>query len=291
MSCTLFLMSEKGYAVISSICANGFSDKIQFVVSSKDKNVLKDYYDEVKEKCIEYFIPFYDKSNVPEILSTYCIAVSWRWIINLNNTKLIVLHDSILPKYRGFAPLVNMLINNESEIGVTAIFADKDYDKGDMILWKKKEIYYPIKISKAIELISDLYSEIVLKILNKIYTGITIDAYPQDEEDASYSLWRDEKDYGIDWNESSDYIKRFIDSVGFPYKGAYTIYDGRIIRVYDAEVVPDVRIENRCCGKTLFFEKGLPIVVCGEGLLKLIDVRDDSTLEKIDFKKFRIRFQ
>jgi methionyl-tRNA formyltransferase len=56
-----------------------------------------------------------------EICSDFNIAISWRWMLKVSN--LIVIHDSLLPKYRGFSPLVNMLINGEDTLGVTVLFA------------------------------------------------------------------------------------------------------------------------------------------------------------------------
>ena len=79
------------------------------------------------------------------------MAVSWRWMIKHPKNKLIVFHDSILPKYRGFAPLVNMLINGEKEIGVSAIFGADEYDSE--IISEKTTISYPIKIQKPFRLI------------------------------------------------------------------------------------------------------------------------------------------
>ena len=59
-------------------------------------------------------------------------AIGWKWIID-NTSQLIVLHDSLLPKYRGFSPLVNSLINGDTLTGVTALFASSEYDKGEII--------------------------------------------------------------------------------------------------------------------------------------------------------------
>ena len=86
----------------------------------------------------------------------YQLAIGWRWLIS-GTENLIVLHDSLLPKYRGFAPLVNSLINGEQEIGVTAIWAGPEFDAGEIIFQEKAGICYPIKIQEAIEIVSGLY--------------------------------------------------------------------------------------------------------------------------------------
>ncbi len=292
MTVSLYLMGKKGYSVLSGIISIGQSHLIDKVIIAKDKSVEDDYYDSLKEVCLKSKINCYDKNESFAITSQYCIAVSWRWLISVDATfQLIILHDSLLPKYRGFAPLVNMLINKEPRIGVTAIFADKEFDKGNIIIQKSISISYPIKIGTVIELISPLYVQIVCEILRKIEFGIVLDSTPQDERFATYSLWRDEEDYRIDWNLSSSDIMQFVYSVGFPYKGASTICDGNLFRIYNCELYDDVKIENRTPGKVLFCVDNYPVVVCGIGLLKITQLCDCFGNMYLPIKKFRLKFK
>ena len=83
----------------------------------------------------------------------FSIAVAWKWLIKQKDI-LIVLHDSLLPKYRGYLPLVSQLINGEKEIGVTSFFANDKYDEGDIIYSSKIDIKYPITIEQAINQIN-----------------------------------------------------------------------------------------------------------------------------------------
>ena len=122
------------------------------------------------------------------------IAISWKWIIELNNT-LLVIHDSILPKYRGHLPLVSQLIDGEEEIGVTAILGNENYDEGDIIYTVKSRIKYPIKINDAIKIINTCYCETLEFLFENIKNNIQFNPTPQDHSKASYSLWRDEDDY------------------------------------------------------------------------------------------------
>ena len=290
-SVTLFIMTQKGYEVLKAI-AEDFRDNINAVISSRDLSIQKDYYEEIKEFCIRHGILFYDRADAYVINSQYAIAVSWRWLINKPPTQLIVLHDSLLPKYRGFNPLVSALINGEKKVGVTALLASERYDRGDIISQFAIELSYPIKIQDAIELMISSYKEMALRIIQKIANGETMQTVKQNEKEASYSLWRDEEDYKIDWSQSSEYIKRFIDAVGFPYKGAATTVSNKIARILDAEVVKDVKIENRTPGKVIFVEGFKPVVVCGTGLLKINEIVDDQTKKSLlPMSRFRIRFK
>ena len=288
----LFLMTQKGYEVLQAFVENIGTQYIDCVIGSRDPNVLNDYYEEISQLCKAKNVKFYNRKENYTLNSDYFFAISWRWLIKNLQDRLIVLHDSILPKYRGFAPLVTALINGENRIGVTALFANQDFDRGDIIDQSVIEINYPIKINDAIKKISQCYNHLVIQIAQKIISGEQISPRRQEEKVASYSLWLDEKDYNIDWGRDATFIKRFIDSVGYPYKGASTIIDKRKVRILDVEVEEDVPIENRTPGKVLFVKNGYPIVVCGKKLLKIMHAIDDETKQSVlPLKKFRVRFE
>lgn len=283
-------MGEKGLSALKAILP--FKSLIQQVVGAQDKNVRADYYDDIRAVCELENIEWHDRREQIDHNSEYSIAIAWRWmILSEEETKLIVLHDSLLPKYRGFAPLVNMLINREPYIGVTALYANSEFDKGDIIVQKKLPVTYPIRIQDAIESVSKLYSEIIYHIFETINSGESIPSYPQDESAATYSLWRDEMDYKIDWNQDAEYIQQFVYSLGFPFKGAYTTVDHQKFRVLDCKVVEDVIIENRCPGKVLFVRDECPIVVCGKGMLQITKLMTDDGLDYLPLKKYRTRFE
>ena len=287
---TLCLMGYKGLSVLRAIVKASLQDFVSLVIVSRDKNIVKDYYDEIIACCFENKIIYADRLSHPVITSYYVLAIAWRWLIPTDDKKLIILHDSILPKYRGFAPLVNMLKNMEPYIGVTAIYANDEYDKGEIIGIEKTKVSYPIRIEKAIELVSELYVSLVLKIAESLNRGEELTSQPQDESMATYSLWLDEEDYRIDWSLPADKILQFIYSVGLPYNGAYTcVDDQRVYRIWDAEIEKDVSIVNRTPGKLIFMKDGCPIIVCGQGLLKITAMTDEAGQNVLPLNKFRVR--
>lgn len=286
---SMFLMNQKGFYVLSEFIKNYPADIIGSIVSSTDSAVEKDYNDEIKALCSLHNIPYYDRTSHLHISHDYCFAVGWRWIIS-SAENLIVFHDSLLPKYRGFNPLVSCLINHEKKIGVTALFASDNYDAGEIIMQRETSIDYPIKINQAIDKICLLYFDLIKSITDSILHDKPLVAYRQNETEISYSLWRDEFDYKIDWNQEAASIKRFIDAVGYPYKGAYAFMGDEKIKIFDAEVLPDVNIENRTPGKVIFVEEGNPIVVCAKGLLKLTAMTDEMKKTILPLERFRVRF-
>lgn len=289
----LYIMTGKGYEVLRSLLTR--KEVIEYIVIGQDKKIENDFSSDIENLCKLNSIKFFHRGNEPELDEKYYVfSISWRWMIEHPQNQLIVFHDSILPKYRGFAPLVNMLINGEDKIGVSAIFGASEYDKGEIIAQKTTNISYPIKISEAIEINNVNYLNLVEIIVAKIANGEDLNSAPQDESQVSYSIWRDHEDYYIDWTKSADEIKRLIDAIGYPYLGARSrILNGYDVVVEDAEIFEDVYCELRHVGKVIFVEEGMPVVICGSGLLKITKasyMEEDTREPFLPMKSFRLRF-
>jgi methionyl-tRNA formyltransferase len=284
-------MNQKGLAVVEA-CGRALPPgSISLVVGDRDRNVKQDYFAELMSACSAHGIPFADRSQAAGLSPEYGLAVGWRWLIH-GCEKLIVLHDSLLPRYRGFAPLPAALINGDPAVGVTALLAAEEYDRGGIIAQKTVAVTYPIKIQQVIDRIAEACAELALPIVRAILDGVPLITHPQDEAAATYSPWRDEDDYRIDWSRDAREIQRTVDAMGPPYKGASSELDGVLVRVLDAAVDPDVKIEQRAPGKVTFVRDGLPIVACGAGMLRLLDVRDAEGVASIlPLRKFRSRFR
>lgn len=250
-------------------------------VASCFKQSAFDSCNKIKKLCVKTKIPYYKPS---ELLQKDCVVIVVGWPKLLKRTKsVIVMHDSLLPKYKGHCPTVTALIHGDSTIGVTAFLPNKRADCGKIIAQASISIKYPIKIKKAYELL--------LPCFIKCFTqhDKTQINFPQTQWD-SYSLWRDEEDYFIDWSGNATVINRQIDATGWPYDGARsntTSYGTTIIR--DATPVGDVNIVNRVPGKCLYFDAGKPVIVCGSGLLR-IDNAEQLNGNKCKFNKLKERF-
>jgi methionyl-tRNA formyltransferase len=289
-SLCLFAMNQKGLAVVEAVCMRP-NPSIACVVAARDANVRHDFYGEIQAASLKRGIPFLDRADAKDLSVEYAIAVGWRWMIR-GCRRLIVFHDSLLPRYRGFAPLPTALINGDEEVGVTALFGADEYDSGNIIAQRKLPIQYPVKIQEVVNRIAGLYAELAVELIGAILSGSPLASYPQDEGAASYSAWRDEDDYRIDWSLDAAAIKRLIDAVGYPYHGASADLNGTPARILDAAVDADVKIEQRFPGKVMFVRDGLPIVSCGTGMLWLLDVRNDAGTESLlPLPKFRTRFR
>lgn len=288
-SITLYVLSQKGFAVLQSLSKLKLLDQHDVVVVGRDKKVINDFSKDIVSLCKKNNIQYFKRKDHQELTTPFAMAIGWKWMLpTINN--LIVLHDSLLPKYRGFLPLVSAILNNEPEVGVTALFANDYYDSGEIIAQEKTSIKYPIKIQKVINLVQLNYQDLAVKIVTKIKKEQKLTSIPQNHKEATYSLWRDEKDYAIDWSKSAEEIQQFIYSIGEPYLGACSMVNGQLVRIFDADIFPDKEIINRDIGKVIFMEKKKPVVVCGKGLLRLTYVVDELGENFLPLKNFRSRF-
>lgn len=195
--------------------------------------------------------------------------VGWQYLLPAVTPTTVVFHDSILPRYRGFAPTVTALIAGDREIGVTALTPTSSVDAGPIIAQRAFPVSYPVKIQTALEQQAGLMIDIAADIIEQWRTG-NLNSIPQPESEASYSIWRDDADYEINWTDSADEIERFVNAVGHPYAGARTTVGGtETIRITDVTALPDLHFEIRDVGKIWSLENGRATVVCGAGMLKI----------------------
>jgi methionyl-tRNA formyltransferase len=253
MGISIYCLGKKAFVALEKLNEE-FNSIIDLIIIGTDTNVQEDYSLQIKDVAIKKGFKFCYRNEIANKInvSIYHIALGWRWLIEVEpGQKLIVFHDSLLPKYRGFNPLVTQLINGDSVIGATCFWGTEEFDEGAIISQKPISIDYPIKVDEAISKIAFIYAELLEYVVSSIYSGKTIEGCAQNNSEATYSLWRDEDDYLIDWSKSATYIKRFVDAVGYPYGNAFFYFKNIKIRVLDVEIVDDVKIENRDAGKIL----------------------------------------
>lgn len=282
----IFASGLKGLRTIQ-----GIRDKTEhvFVIIGKDDNVKNDFSVEIEEICKKEGVQYSHDLKDDGYEFGLAIAAGWqRMIHDIPSSALIVFHDSLLPKYRGFNPLVTALLNKDEFIGVTALFAADKYDCGDIVYQLKVFVDYPILIADAINKISDLYYDLATKVYD-LFISEDLKGRRQDDNIATYSLWRDSDDYAINWSDSAENIQLLVNSVGYPYLGASTLIKDKLFRVKKTKIMTDLVIENRAPGKIIFFDGEMPVVVCGKGLLRL-DHLEDSDGNIFVVTKLRTRF-
>lgn len=197
-------------------------------------------------------------------------TVGWQNLIGTECGNLVVLHDSLLPKFRGFAPTVAALLVGETRLGVTAFVPTSEVDVGPILAQSSCEISYPISIQAAFERLRQCYVDVVDRVCEDYSRKGRLIGTTQDETAATYSLWRDPFDYAIDWSMDATKVLRHIHASGEPYDGALTAtFDGRLFRVLEAKAARDIPLVERDPGKVLSRADGNLVVVCGAGCVEI----------------------
>ncbi len=286
----LYVRGLKGLNVLKQLISGQYIQYIKEVIIGEEKEVLVDSTNQIIDLLRSTSVHLIDFHKEKNEFNGISIVIGWdKKLTPSDNT--IIIHDSLLPKYRGFAPLVSSLINGDYQIGATAIVAADQIDCGDIIFQEDIKITPPVKIIDAIEKVSNIYSSLIIQILNIIIEESKLYVTSQNNSLASYSLWRDEEDYKISWEDDAAKIMRFVYAIGYPYKGGLTYLNGQALRVLDCCLVEDLKIENRVPGKTIYLENGCPIIVCGSGLLKITNlVTDANHVTILPIHKLRSRF-
>ena len=289
MSIVLYAMTAKGLATFQALhrVAPGL---VGAVVSERDPGTDDGAYDRLARACADRGVPFLDRAS-PAPPAGHAVAAGWRWLIpERPGTTLVVFHDSLLPRYRGFNPLVTALIEGDAETGVTALLATGEYDRGDILGRVAVPLPRPLRIADAIELVAGAYGRLAADLGARIAAGEPLVGVAQDEDAASYSLWRDDADYEMDWSLPAPRLRDFVLAVGPPYAGARSRLAGEPVRVWDAAVEPDVAVANRTPGKVIFLRDGRPTVVCGRGLLRIDAMTRADGSSCLPLTRFRTRF-
>ncbi|MEJ3748216.1 methionyl-tRNA formyltransferase [Actinomycetes bacterium KLBMP 9797] len=168
------------------------------------------------------------------------VATNWRtWIppavFRLPRLGTLNVHDSLLPKYAGFAPLIWALINGEPEVGVTAHMMDDELDAGDIVLQRAVPVGPTDTTTDLFHRTLDLFGPITTDALALIASGRT-DWVKQDRTQASFFHKRSVEDSRIDWTWPADEIERLVRAQSDPYPNAFTFHRGQRIRILSAAV-------------------------------------------------------
>jgi methionyl-tRNA formyltransferase len=158
-------------------------------------------------------------------------------VLNLPKIYAINLHTSLLPRYRGAAPVNWAIINGESKTGVTIIRMNEFMDQGEIILQKEVCIEKDDTAITLGERLSQLGADLILQALELIEeqkATLTV----QTESESSYAPKLKKGDGLIDWNQSAYAIHNRVRGV-IPWPGAFTYFHGKILKVWKTEIVAE----------------------------------------------------
>lgn len=191
-------------------------------------------------------------------------------LLHIPERGCINVHASLLPRYRGGAPVARALLEGEEETGITTLFMDEGMDTGPVLLQEKTPIRPGETAGSLGERLSYLGAEVLIKTLDRLVAG-TLQAVPQDPTLASYAPLLKKEDGRIDWSREAISIERQIRAMD-PWPGTYTYYEGRQWRIWEVMADPD-RQGEASAGTIVRAEAGCLEVACGKGYIRIMSLQ------------------
>jgi methionyl-tRNA formyltransferase len=181
------------------------------------------------------------KKNRPDII----IVVAFGQIMSETFLKIpkqfcINLHSSLLPKYRGAAPIHRAILNGDTKSGVTTMIMDKGMDTGDILLMQETPIHETDNAQTLHDTLSELGGALVLETLKRLEEN-TLLPVPQDHGQATYAAKLKKEEGLIKWGQSATTLSNQVRGLT-PWPGTFTLLNKkrlRILKVQVAEGVPD----------------------------------------------------
>jgi methionyl-tRNA formyltransferase len=193
-------------------------------------------------------------------------------ILEIPKIATINIHASILPKYRGPAPIQWAIINGELETGVTTMLMDEGLDTGDILLSKKIKIYPHDTSATLHDRLADLSADLLIQTIESFETG-DITPIPQDHTRATYAPLLKKNDGHINWEMSAENIEAFIRGMT-PWPGAFTFHGNKRLKIFKA--MPMIIDTVETPGTVIKRFPGELCVATGKGVLSVIDIQGES---------------
>jgi len=182
--------------------------------------------------------------------------------------KIINVHPSLLPKYRGVAPYQWALINGEKNTGVSIMYIAKELDAGDIILQKEIAVKDSDNASALHDSLAVMGAEMLAETVCQIDRGEALGA-PQNHSEATYYK-KIEKSMGhIDWKMNAAKIKDLVRGL-CPWPSTYCFHNGDLIKIHEADIAICATPSGQVPGTVIeASEKGGLIVACGSGFISI----------------------
>ena len=183
------------------------------------------------------------------------------------------IHGSLLPAYRGAAPIHRAILNGEKESGVSIMYLDAGMDSGDVILSRAIPIDENETTGGLHDKLCRLGTELLLEALRRIENGQATRT-PQDPTAATFAPMLQKEDERVDWSRSAQAVHNQIRGLN-PYPGAYTFYQGKRLKLWESRVdeIPGPAAE---AGQVLALGPEAFWVRCGGGCLRLLTVQPEG---------------
>lgn len=183
----------------------------------------------------------------------------------------INVHASLLPKYRGAAPINKVILDGETETGVTTMQMDEGLDTGDILLSRSTPIGPNETAGELFDRLAVLGGDVLADTLRQMQAG-TLHPTPQNDAEMTYAPMLSKKDSAIDWNRTAQEIHNQVRGLN-PWPTASAVYQGKPFKIHSTGLGAGRAPQGSLPG-TLLAGKDRMFAVCGDGeLLELLTVQ------------------
>lgn len=241
----------------------------------KDHSMFHDFRNFVLARGLNYID--YDELNEPQLIEKVqkldvdaAVVCSFNYkiprvLMNATRDGFINVHPSMLPKYRGGNPYSRVIMNGETETGVTIHFMDEGFDTGDIIAQKAYHIHSKATMGTIFNELNVLGIELLLQVL-QAYESEELPRIPQPRGDFISGKGLADGEIFINYNRSAEEIERFIRALN-PFILASTTFRGNMMKIMKAEVASDAFCIPHPAGTVAKIEDDKFFIATSKGLI------------------------
>lgn len=280
---------EKGFNCLKQL-ADLKAEILASYILQEDTHELEKKSLEIAKFCRLLKIPYKlsktvkeQKEHILKLKPDLIVVSGWRTIIpsdiiSIPKYGCVAFHESLLPEYRGFAPINWAVINGKTYSGVTLFYLDSEVDSGDII----DQIKIPIGIKDTAYDIYNKTIEVSMFLLRKHYPLLIrgeASMRKQDHSKATYLCARTPENGKIDWYLSTANIYNLIRGLSHPFPGAFCFLKDKKILIQKAEIPKQVKWDGSIPGRiaSIVQSKGVEILT-GDGSILITSIEVDKKI-------------
>ena len=198
-------------------------------------------------------------------------------ILDIPKYGCINVHASLLPKYRGAAPIQWVILNDEEKTGITIMYMDAGCDTGDMIMTEEVIIDKKETAGTLHDKLAEVAGPLLRKAVAALEEGTAVRT-PQNHEESTYVKPLDKSMGKMDFTWSAKKLECLIRGMN-PWPSAFTYYGGKLLKIWDADVVEETEFQISSelstvpCGGVLYAEKDTLYIRTGQGILSIQELQ------------------
>lgn len=194
------------------------------------------------------------------------------WVLQQPVRGCLNIHASLLPRWRGAAPIHRAIEAGDSHSGVTIMQMDEGLDTGDMLLWEAQAIHPEDTTATLHDRLAELGARLVVQALQQLPLGV-LHPQPQPEAGVTYAHKIDKEEAWIDWRQPAAVLQRRLRAFD-PFPGAVTVWRGEAIKLWAGQVQPATDLQAPAAPGTLLGADAAGVrVQTGEGVLCLTQLQ------------------